>query len=341
VGVLYRILGTWKNTLRSHALVFLSQQPAALALPREVAPEQYMVVFAKMSDNEIAIAIKKKLLVRKVVTDKLLAHYRANVDSYKDIPENTSFYSENPTERHLAANFSNDGPDSTIIRDVEDATTRPGHVQRLRVVEVSSSAAYTSAPRLDELSAFRVNRSSNLMKHHSREYELAAFAHLHPNGLGTVYDADRKVRVSPAEAKRHLLSLSNRAFATDPLWTLVNYDNSNKDKAQGLMSVRLNRDKGLASAGCQVSPQELQALVQHQADTRRAALSGARIPAAPPLLTNAMRVMSNIKLVQGTLHGSEQEREEMRRAMYAAAFQMGPGHAMFTLTPSETSNGIC
>ena len=49
VGVLYRVLGTWKRTLRSHALVFLSQQPAALALPREVTPEQYMVVFAKMT----------------------------------------------------------------------------------------------------------------------------------------------------------------------------------------------------------------------------------------------------------------------------------------------------
>lgn len=133
------------------------------------------------------------------------------------------------------------------------------------------------------------------MPHQCRKYELLAFPHLHSNGLGNVYDDDRTVHVPAPEARRHLLGLSIRTLATDPLWLLVNFDNSNKSSAQGLLTVRLSRDQGLANAAFQVTPDELQALAQHQDDSRRAALSGASIPRAPRLLDNARRVMSHLK----------------------------------------------
>ena len=106
------------------------------------------------------------------------------------------------------------------------------------------------------------------MPHQCRKYELLAFPHLHSNGLGNVYDDDRTVHVPAPEARRHLLGLSIRTLATDPLWLLVNFDNSNKSSAQGLLTVRLSRDQGLANAAFQVTPDELQALAQHQDDSR-------------------------------------------------------------------------
>jgi hypothetical protein len=42
----------------------------------------------------------------------------------------------------------------------------------------------------------------------TREYELAAFPDLHSNGLGTVYDSKRIVKVGAKEGRRHLSSLA-------------------------------------------------------------------------------------------------------------------------------------
>ena len=50
--------------------------------------------------------------------------------------------------------------------------------------------------------------------------------------------------------------------------------------------------------------------------------------------------MSNLKVVQSSHQGSEEEREDMRRITYALCFQKGLPHFMLTLTPSELSNGM-
>jgi len=47
-------------------------KPAAECLPREVTPDEYFVVFAKLSDSDVVTAKKNRLLVRRVVTDALL-----------------------------------------------------------------------------------------------------------------------------------------------------------------------------------------------------------------------------------------------------------------------------
>ena len=91
VGVSFRVLGSHKRQLRSHALVFINDTPAALELPREVTPEEYMVVFAKLSDSELQVGQKKRLLVRRHVTDRLLSHYRKNLDDYREKPTNHSY----------------------------------------------------------------------------------------------------------------------------------------------------------------------------------------------------------------------------------------------------------
>ena len=69
-----------------------------------------------------------------------------------------------------------------------------------------------------------------------REYELAAFPDIHSNGLGTVYDSKRIVKVGAKEGRRHLSSLALRTFAQHPIWGLVNIDKTNKEIGQGLMN---------------------------------------------------------------------------------------------------------
>ena len=216
VAVRYVMKGRHGFQIRSHSLVFRNHAVAASLLPWKPPPELYFVVFAKLSDDEIASEHKSKLLVRKIVTDKLLRHYGNNIgDLYESIPYNHSFFGEKGEEEIvLTENSAIADESSDIIRDVDESSYRPGHVARLNNVEVTSSVAYCSPPRPGELPVFRVNRSSNLMNHRDRNCELSAFPHLHSNGLATVCDPSRTVHVAAGEARRHLLNLSLRTFAS-------------------------------------------------------------------------------------------------------------------------------
>ena len=82
-------------------MVFLNAQPAADSLPRELTGDEYYVVFAKMSDNEVVVGKKKRLLVRKRVTDALGGVYRSNLPQYAALSENKTFFAANDDERLL------------------------------------------------------------------------------------------------------------------------------------------------------------------------------------------------------------------------------------------------
>ena len=344
VAIRYRVKGECKKQLRTHSLIFSHSVPAALSLPRVVSPDEYMVVFANLKDSEVEASKKSRLLVRKRVTDQLLEQYSKNISLYRDIPRNKKFFTkEKPHEKMLSDNYIVEGESSTIMRDLDSHFDRPGTARRVHDLEISTASTFVLPPRVQELRdlpAFRVDRSDNIMDPKTRDHDLSGFPHLHSNGLATIYDPKRAVYVAPDEVIRHFLSLHNRQFATDPLWLLVNFDNRNKDKSQGLISVRFDKDPGLIAAAHQVSREELLKLARHQHECQRASLSGLQQPRLPFSLQNAQRVLSNLKIVQGTIRCSEQEREEMRRTMYGATYQMGPGHCMITLTPSETSNGM-
>ena len=99
VAVRYVMKGRHGFQIRSHSLVFRNHAVAASLLPWKPPPELYFVVFAKLSDDEIASEHKSKLLVRKIVTDKLLRHYGNNIgDLYESIPYNDSFFGEKGEE---------------------------------------------------------------------------------------------------------------------------------------------------------------------------------------------------------------------------------------------------
>jgi len=82
VAVLLALNGRNMRQIKSHALVYFNEKPAVECLPRDLGPEDYFVVFAKLTDSEVVTAKKNRLLVRRVVTDALLKIYRDNIDVY-------------------------------------------------------------------------------------------------------------------------------------------------------------------------------------------------------------------------------------------------------------------
>ena len=117
-------------------------------------------------------------------------------------------------------------------------------------------------------------------------------------------------------------------------------DNGNKQYGQGRMTACLKRDPSLAVAGFEVTEEQLQAQARRQREVQSSLLSGTSLPPLPPSLQNAERVMRSINLVETSLRGSDKEREDMRRTMYAMTFQYGPPHFMLTVTPSDSANGM-
>jgi hypothetical protein len=137
----YEVTGRNKNSLRSHALAFLSQYLAAMAIPRHLCTSEYYVVFAKLTDNEIDCETKTRLLVRKQTTDKLRVVYAKGIDIYAKIPENVDYFAPGETEKILP-HFTNDGLDSTLIQEAEKPAQRPGQVPRVKEIEVRTSSAF-------------------------------------------------------------------------------------------------------------------------------------------------------------------------------------------------------
>jgi len=82
--------------------------------------------------------------------------YGANLEQYRRVPVNEDFFPEGSDERLLDDLSHNDGEDSSIVRDVQTASQRVGHVQRLDQVEVRTATAFTGA----HAPAFLVTRSS-------------------------------------------------------------------------------------------------------------------------------------------------------------------------------------
>ena len=164
---------------------------------------------------------------------------------YREVPDNEGYFAEGEYEKILTENYHDGGAEGTTIKKTEEARDRPGRVQLMNAAEVSTPAEYYGSADTEpptELPSDRVTRSSEFINHRSHDFDLAAFPDLHSNGLGAVYDHKRAVHVTAPEARRHLAELSNRGHVQHELWSLVNFDNENKDKGQGLVTVRLDYD---------------------------------------------------------------------------------------------------
>ena len=341
VAVKYEVCGNSRKKLLSHSLLFKNDCPAAGKLPRTLTSLEYFVVFANLTDDEATVQRKRRLLVRREVTDEISALYRENLSMYRDIPTNHDYYPGDSSERLLEENSHDDGQDSTIITDVLESSDRVGAVQHFSDVEVVSATGFLRASQGGEGNpTIQVTRSNEIVDHRQKSYEIAGFPDLHSNGLGTVYDENRKFHVPPPEARRHLLSIGERGFAQHPVWSFVQLDNGNKQYGQGRMTACLKRDPSLAVAGFEVTEEQLQAQARRQREVQSSLLSGTSLPPLPPSLQNAERVMRSINLVETSLRGSDKEREDMRRTMYAMTFQYGPPHFMLTVTPSDSANGM-
>jgi len=120
VAELLELSGRNMRQIKSHALVFFNEKPAAECLPRNVTPDEYFVVFAKLSDSEVVTATKNRLLVRRVVTDALLKIYRDNIDLYSQVPDNNDAIFGDNSEIILEGSCAVEGDESKTMRDSDD-----------------------------------------------------------------------------------------------------------------------------------------------------------------------------------------------------------------------------
>ena len=200
VAVKYDVCGNSRKKLLSHSLLFKNDCPAAGKLPRTLTSLEYFVVFANLTDDEATVQRKRRLLVRREVTDEISALYRENLSMYRDIPTNHDYYPGDSSERLLEENSHDDGQDSTIITDVLESSDRVGAVQHFSDVEVVSATGFLRASQGGEGNpTVQVTRSNEIVDHRQKSYEIAGFPDLHSNGLGTVYDDSREIQAPPFE----------------------------------------------------------------------------------------------------------------------------------------------
>ena len=171
VAVRYTASGADGNKRRvcPQNFVFLSSSPVAGFLPRDIALEEYLVVFCKLNDDEIRAHTKKLLLVQRVVTENYLREYRRAIGLYREIPDNEVYFAKGEYKKVLTDNYHDDGAESTISKETEEARGRPGRVQLMDAAEISTSAGYYCSADTESptgLPCFRVTRSSGLMNHH-------------------------------------------------------------------------------------------------------------------------------------------------------------------------------
>ena len=307
VGALYAVTGKNKLQLRSHTMVFLNEKMPICLVPRNIAPNDFFVLFAGLNTSEIEIEKRKTHLVRRQVVDLLLNCYAEGIQGhYATDPRNESFFEKDEHFKMLDGLVHDDGEDSAIIKAAEEPSSRPGQQRHPNGVQIKTSAFFCASQppkqdvRIDEDSeepTFIISHSSRCISERNREYDVYAFPHLHSNGLATVYDSHRVVPVRPAAARKHLLTISLRTFAQDPLWTFVQYDNANKSDGQGLLSARLKQNPKIALAAVHVSEEQIQHQLKYQFEARKALISGARMP-LQPAQSNAQYILNHLQSVQ-------------------------------------------
>ena len=349
VGALYAVTGKNMMQLRSHTMVFLNETMPITLVPRDVAPSDFYVIFAGLNTSDIELEKKKTHLVRRKVVDPLLDCYKDGIQGhYLTDPRNECFFEDGEEIKILHALVHDAGVDSTIIKTAEEPSSRPGQQRHPNGLEIKTSALFCASQAAikqvricndDGKQTFNIAHSSQCISERNREHDLYAFPHLHSNGLATVYDEKRAVRVPPAKARAHLLSIALRTFAQDPLWTFVQFDSSNKSGSQGLLSARLKQNPQIALAAVHVTEEELQKQLKYQFESRSALISGARMPSKPEQC-NAQYVLNHLQSVQKVIRGSDEERKHMRHAMYALAQQIGHPHCMLTFTPNSYANAL-
>ena len=342
LAVKYEVIGKGgRYKLTSQCLVFFNEYTAAECVPRNLGTEDYFVVFAKLSDDEIDLQKKNTLLVRREVTDLLTNLYREDIKLYENVRQNDSFFDENESEKLLLHLFVNDGMESSIIQNLQSLSDRPGRAEHMSTSSMFSAKPSKFGPvDADNPPAptYRITRSSLPMSASDKNCELSAFPDLFSNGLSTIY-AERKVKVSAEKGIEHLLRIGLRTFAQHKLWSLYAFDKCNNKDSQGLLSARLKQNPRLVEDGLNVNTEELREALKYQHDSRLALLRGAPLP-SPPTNNSAQRLLRNIKYVQQVNRGSEEERENMRRSMYAAMYQRGGVDFQLTLVPSDVCNGM-
>jgi hypothetical protein len=350
--------GGGRKKLHSHTMAFINAPgPAITYLPRSIEKEDLQVVFSNATAKDMDFAKKKFVRVRRNQIDQMAAFVKENNPAYAratrlqtdiDSLEEDSILVDHCAEdnRDLITEVINDA--SRVNTDVDDTSTS--------LMETSGGLFNLTPepppplPDDDEINAdeekgsspmrkFQVRRSNALLGSRDAEFYGAAFPELFAYGRGTP-NSTRPVAVSLEAGLRHLLMLSNRRCAQHTVFALVAFDEMARARSHRNLAIKTRANPSATGKVLQLPPSALSKLVRYDEEMTNAARSGRPLPKLRPSadLEDATSVLSTLKHSSGKAFGTNEERAEMRRRVYAYYHTFGRPHLMVTMSPRDDNS---
>ena len=76
-----------------------------------------MAFFCKLDDGDIKAQTKKRLFVRRVVTEHLIRESRGSMGRYLEFPDNGDYFAEGEYYKILAGNYHDDAKERADIKE--------------------------------------------------------------------------------------------------------------------------------------------------------------------------------------------------------------------------------
>jgi hypothetical protein len=153
--------------------------------------------------------------------------------------------------------------------------------------------------------------SSKIISRKDKDFYYSAYPDLFPWGRASPNDK-RDNPCSRDEALRHLLRKKDeRQFSKHPIFALEAFDSIAREKAMKSLFIRLNSSSAITDAAVNISNEDMQELLKHNAECAKSLKIGKDPPALPKPLNNANQVMKCLESVAHFTFGTKQERRVM------------------------------
>jgi hypothetical protein len=211
-------------------------------------------------------------------------------------------------------------------RNAGEAYDRPVTLPELEHASVDVSRPATSIPSSDHpvlLSSpvaasvpparIRVTTatSSKIISSKDKDFYYSAYPDLFPWGLASPND-QRATPCSRDEVLRHLLRKKDeRQFSKHQIFSLDCFDYFARAKAMKSLFIRLNSNSTITDAAVNISNEDMQQLLKHNAECAKSLKIGKDPPPLPTTLGNANQVMKCLESVAHFTFGTQQERRVM------------------------------
>ncbi len=252
----------------------------------------------------------------------------ADATSASDVGETCHSYVVVNTDSNLSGNvqnfLKNFSTTSTAANDAPVASS------------VNSSSARPDVP------VAVVSRASSFMD--VTDPKMSCFSHplLFPYGTGSPREARRRVKVSFAQAIKHLLKISDRRFANDINFTLLAFSTWCVEEAlhAGHVSVRMMSSDQQRHV-VELQPERMERFAQWLNNCHTARMAGLPAPERPEDLTGTWTAMMKLRSSAAKLPGTDDARLRNRSQLASYLQFWGAPSIFLTISPDSCTSLIC